>query len=264
MAYFDAMHYGRGGWKVVVVAALLVLMQILMVCGRLVCRTLKKAGFSKDDYTLLMATVLTFGLCALAAAFPRIAGVAPRLGSGKDDQSTSLVNQSFVAWTIIYGLSIAASKWAILLLYLRVFTTLNRLFNIVVCSMGIIITATAVANTFVAIFQCSPINYAWNSGIDSGTCIDVVAFNRYMAIPNLFTGIIMLIMPLPLILKLNVTTLQKIGLSATFLHGTIQVSGPWDGTREAKNEHTTVSEEKRSDDLEVQFRVGVREGNVED
>ena len=88
MAYpGDRVQYGNGGWKVVVVAALLIFMQILMVCGRLVSRSLKKVRLSNDDYMLLTGTVglgtfsptalailkrkkkvLTFGLCAVAVA----------------------------------------------------------------------------------------------------------------------------------------------------------------------------------------------------
>ena len=172
---------------------------------------------------------------------PWIAGVARQLGNNTDGADSILVNkvntrsirlplaaqplnhtlQVFVAWTVLYGISIAASKWAILLLYLRVFTTCNRIFNMTVYLMGFIITATALANTFVAILQCSPISYAWDDNVHSGTCIDTVAFNRYMGIPNVITGIVMLIMPLPPVLRLNITVLQKVGLSATFLHGIV-------------------------------------------
>ena len=96
---------------------------------------------------------------------------------------------------------------------------MNRAFNVIVYLMSFIITATAIANTCVAVFQCTPVEYAWDNAIDPGSCIDVVAFNRYMAIPNVVTGIIMVVMPLPPVLRLNLTTLQKLALSATFLHG---------------------------------------------
>lgn len=60
--------YGHGGWKVVVVAILLIFMQFLMVTGRFVSRTMNKVALAADDYVLLLAAVLTSGLCGLALA----------------------------------------------------------------------------------------------------------------------------------------------------------------------------------------------------
>lgn len=124
-----------------------------------------------------------------------------------------------MAWMVIYGLSIALSKCAILLLYLRVFTTHNRVFTRWTYIIGFIVIATGIANTFVTIFQCFPIAYEWNKYIHRGKCIDEVAFARYMSIPNVITGAVMLIMPVPLVWKLNLNVSEKIALTATFLHG---------------------------------------------
>ena len=57
MSPVDVMYYGNEGWKVVVVAAILTFMQILMVCGRVVSRRLKKTQLARDDYALLGGTV---------------------------------------------------------------------------------------------------------------------------------------------------------------------------------------------------------------
>lgn len=124
-----------------------------------------------------------------------------------------------MAWLVLYGLSIAFSKCAILLLYVRVFTTSNRAFTASVYLIGFVVIATGIANTFVAIFQCTPIAYEWNRSIQGGQCIDMVAFARYTMIPNVVTGAIMLIMPLPLAWRLNLTVSARIALTATLLHG---------------------------------------------
>ena len=124
-----------------------------------------------------------------------------------------------MAWLIVYGLSIALSKCAILLLYLRVFTTGNKAFAASVYVIGFVVIATGVANTFVAIFQCTPVAYEWDKSVQDGRCIDVVAFARYMTIANVVTGAIMLIMPLPLAWKLNLEISAKLALTATLFHG---------------------------------------------
>ncbi|CAF9936255.1 hypothetical protein IMSHALPRED_010522 [Imshaugia aleurites] len=222
-SFVDITSYGHGAFKVIIVAAVLILMQILMVGGRFLSRKLRKVSLAADDYVLLTATIFTVGLCALALAFPRIAGIGdPAALTQMQEQSDStILGQSYMAWLILYGLSIALSKCAILLLYVRVFTTSNKFFTSSVCLMGFVIIATGAANTFVAIFQCSPVAYEWNKSIQGGKCIDQVAFARYMAIPNVVTGAIMLAMPLPLSWKLNLTTSARIALTATFMHGII-------------------------------------------
>ena len=124
-----------------------------------------------------------------------------------------------MAWLIFYGFSIALSKCAILLLYIRVFTTGNKIFTASIYLTGFIVVATCIANTFGAIFQCSPVAYEWNRTIQGGVCIDEIAFAKYMTIPNVVTGAIMLVMPLPLSWRLNLTLSARIALTATLLHG---------------------------------------------
>lgn len=74
----DLDNYNNGGYKVVVVAATLIFMQTLMVCGRLVSRYMQKAALAADDYVLFTATAISIGLCGLATSSPRIAAYGPK------------------------------------------------------------------------------------------------------------------------------------------------------------------------------------------
>ena len=146
-----------------------------------------------------------------------------------------------MAWLILYGLSIALSKCAILLLYLRVFTTSNRAFTTCVYLMGSVVVATGIANTFAAVFQCSPVAYAWNKSLQGGHCIDEVAFARSMTLPNVVTGAIMLVVPLPLSWRLNLTLSARVALTATFLHGIMYV-GPHVATHPSENHDSRLQQ----------------------
>ena len=53
----EADNYAHGGYKVVIVASVLILMQTLMVGGRLLSRRLQKVWLGIDDYVLISATV---------------------------------------------------------------------------------------------------------------------------------------------------------------------------------------------------------------
>jgi len=126
-----------------------------------------------------------------------------------------------MAWMIVYGLSVMLAKCAILLLYIRVFTTCKRMFTATVYLIGFVVVAAGIANTFIAILQCSPQSFAWDKSNKGGICINVVAWARYMAIPNVITGAVMLVMPLPIVWRLNVNLSAKIALTATLLHGIV-------------------------------------------
>lgn len=222
-SFVDITSYGDGAYKVLIVAALLIVMQILMVGGRFLSRKMQKVPLGADDYVLSAATVLTFGLCAMALAFPRIAGIGAPIEITQTEERIEgkILGQSFLAWLILYGLSVTLSKCAILFLYLRVFTTSNKSFTAGVYVIGFVVIATGIANTFVTIFQCTPVAYEWDKSVQGGRCIDVVAFARFMTIPNVVTGAIMLVMPLPLAWKLSLEMPAKLALTATLLHGII-------------------------------------------
>lgn len=156
-------------------------------------------------------------LSGLAVAWPRIACASN--WSLQHIFDSKRIGQASVAWLVLYGIAVALSKLAILLLYLRVFTAQIRGFTIVLILVAIIVIATGIANTIAAIFQCSPVPYAWDKTIEGGKCINMEAFARFMAIPNIVDGLVMLVMPIPLVWQLELEIHQKAALTATFLHG---------------------------------------------
>ncbi|KAL8933063.1 MAG: hypothetical protein Q9211_005985 [Gyalolechia sp. 1 TL-2023] len=174
-------RYSDGGYSAVVVASVLVLLQFLMVGGRYFSRRVQKVKLEADDFALLLAT-------------------------------------GYISWMALYGVSVALSKAAILLLYLRVFTKSDRKFTIEVCVIGFIVGATGITTTVGSIFSCTPIARNWDKNL-MGKCINKLDFARYTAIPNVITGLAMLVLPLPMVWRLNIMIQQKVALTATFLHG---------------------------------------------
>ena len=87
--------------------------------------------------------------------------------------------------------------------------------------LAAIVSATAVAVSLTAVFQCSPVPYAWDKSIYGGNCIDVASFYVCASIPNVVTDVAILLLPLPMIFKLHTNQSQKVGLSIVFLLGTM-------------------------------------------
>ncbi|KAL9048407.1 MAG: hypothetical protein Q9206_006047 [Seirophora lacunosa] len=193
-----------------------------MVFGRYYSRRLQKVLLEADDCVLLLATLFTFALCAIGITFPRIA----RAGTGvigdpeKSYAETKLLRASFISWMSLYGASVALSKIAILLLYLRVFTTNLKRFTVATYVIGFVVVATGLATMLGSVLKCIPMARNWDHNVP-GRCIDELTFARYTSIPNVVTGFAMLILPLPMVWRLKISVHQKIALTATFLHGII-------------------------------------------
>ena len=68
VSFENVTSYGQGGIKVIIVTVLLIVMQFLVVGGRLTSRRLRKVTFGADDYVLLLATAFSLGLCVIAIA----------------------------------------------------------------------------------------------------------------------------------------------------------------------------------------------------
>jgi len=126
-----------------------------------------------------------------------------------------------------YSPAIAMVKFSILLFYARIFTeNTARLptliwFRRALYAMGAVTALWWVLCQSIVIFECSPIHYFWDHKPISGHCIDVQQFFTGQAIPNIITDAILLALPLPLIWRLQLPMVQKAGLSAVFLLGSL-------------------------------------------
>ncbi|RYP00878.1 hypothetical protein DL763_000508 [Monosporascus cannonballus] len=123
----------------------------------------------------------------------------------------------FYLCQITYKASINLTKTSILLLYLRIFTRVKWF------RWGCIFVMTCVAMFCVAtitatIFQCSPIEKAFNQTI-TGHCINNGHFWYANASFNISTDLIILIIPMPLIYGLQIPRVQKAGLAIVFALG---------------------------------------------
>ncbi|KAL8947193.1 MAG: hypothetical protein Q9222_006501 [Ikaeria aurantiellina] len=220
MTTIDARYYGQDGYKTVIVASVLILMQFILVSARVCSRRLQKVSIAIDDYILFVATLLTLALCAIGVAFPKIAWVVTSSRPAPEGYATGskTLQAISVAWMALYGASVALSKCAILLLYVRVFTTASRAFTVSTSVIGFFVIAIGITTIVGSVVQCTPVAYNWNPAT-KGHCINKLEFARYTAIPNVVTGLAMIVLPLPMVWRLKIGIAQKVALTATFLHG---------------------------------------------
>lgn len=127
--------------------------------------------------------------------------------------------QSLFITEFVYGLLIPTEKTSILLLYLRLFN-IHHWFRYTTYAMIAYIWAWGVSESIVAVAQCKPVAYQWNKQLD-GTCIDQLAYFRWVSVPNVIHDLAMLILPVPVVWQLQIPGRQRLALLALFLFGSM-------------------------------------------
>lgn len=116
-----------------------------------------------------------------------------------------------------YTPAVMFSKLAALFLYHQVFEVSG--YRRVIFGIGVIIILQGVISFILAFSICRPFRYFWTQAVDvnDGTCGDVMLFYKSYSIPSLVTDLAMLVLPWPILLKLQMPTSDKIGFILTFL-----------------------------------------------
>ena len=124
----------------------------------------------------------------------------------------------FVTMQFTYVPAVTLPKLAILALYQRIFTTrFYRWTSYLVGEFMILVWTTSLVLAFT---ECQPFEYSWNKTIP-GRCIDLMILLRYISGLNLASDVAILILPLPVIWNLHTSRARKVGLTLTFLTGSL-------------------------------------------
>ncbi|KAK6526549.1 hypothetical protein TWF694_005131 [Orbilia ellipsospora] len=167
-----------------------------------------------EDYFLViaMAASIVTGVCQVFQV---------QYGTGRHfaevdlaDWSTSL--KYLFASIVAYNFSLTLTKTAILLQYLRIFT--SRGFRIAAYVMMFVVFGYATEAILTGIFNCVPVEAFW-TGDPTAKCIPRQALWFANAGINIFTDFSIAVLPLPVIVKLNMPRRQKIPLMMIFALG---------------------------------------------
>ena len=124
-----------------------------------------------------------------------------------------------VAIATIYFGGANIPKLAILALYRRLFP--NKSNRVPIYMLMSILIALSISTMVISLAACRPFAANWNPGLPDSHCIDKEAFFRFGSLPNIITDIVMLILPIRVVWNLHTTTRLKIGLTITFMTGSL-------------------------------------------
>jgi hypothetical protein len=123
---------------------------------------------------------------------------------------------------VTYKAAINLVKCCILLLYLRLFHVITW-FRFSCWALLAVVAMYCTASITVTIFQCRPLMRAFDKTNTPGTCIDTAKFWFANAGFSIATDVIILLLPMPLVWKLEAPRAQKIALMAVFAVGIFAV-----------------------------------------
>ncbi|KAI0433454.1 hypothetical protein F5Y09DRAFT_298967 [Xylaria sp. FL1042] len=187
---------------------------LIAVTLRIVARRVTHQGIRYDDWLIIVAVAL----CVVQLAFLI---EAIRYGLGRHIQvvpPTSI--EPYLLYTFLselyYAIDVTLIKLSILTLYLRLFNV-NGYFKRLCYAMMAFVLAWGVAVLLTTIFQCSPVPAAWDKTLPNFKCFNLAAFVIGSNVPNILADAVIIVLPLPLLWSLKLSTMRKLGLIALFL-----------------------------------------------
>ncbi|KAL6717590.1 hypothetical protein ACLMJK_005505 [Lecanora helva] len=126
--------------------------------------------------------------------------------------------KALYACYIIYDISITLPKISALLFYARVFGTQNKLFNYACWVTHGLAVAWLLAISMIGVFLCDPIKKQWEP-TTPGHCHPNTLLWITSAVPSVVIDLILLLLPLPMLWKLQMRTSRKTMIMTVFACG---------------------------------------------
>ncbi|MCJ1435265.1 hypothetical protein MMC27_004637 [Xylographa pallens] len=184
------------------------------VFARFTARRIKNIAYGADDWLILAGLFVTLGVVITS-----LLGV--RYGAGKHAillEDPAPFAKLLLSAEVIWGCAISTVKGSILLLYHRIFAINNRAFTATLWIVGIFIIGYCTTQTFASLFQCIPIESNWEVGVRHH-CVNSDLGGTIISAFNVLTDFVLLVLPMPILYKLQKPWAQKVQIMGMFLLG---------------------------------------------
>ncbi|KAL9049019.1 MAG: hypothetical protein Q9162_007432 [Coniocarpon cinnabarinum] len=205
------------GPAVLAVTAVMISCSSLFVFFRLVSRIGIVKKIFLDDYFIIAAWIIAFGLSFCICD-------ATRFGLGKHEydipaEQRYSLNRIDYAFTSLYNPALMVTKTSILIFFLTL-AKQQRVFKWAVWGTIFIVNAAGLALSMINIFQCRPLSVIFDDiRPPTAHCIDIVTLYLSSAPVNIATDVIILLLPMPVLKSMHLPKRQKWILYITFGFG---------------------------------------------
>ncbi|KPM42205.1 hypothetical protein AK830_g4328 [Neonectria ditissima] len=194
---------------------------VASVALRLYVRRMKGARLGMDDYTIVASTFFSGTTVALTI-------LSGRYGAGEHIWASNLPRlmtflKIIYSEPYMYGLAVTFTKISVLLLYRRLLyskASPRSLFSILYWLAFSLSTVYPVILWVTMACACQPVSYYWNQYIGAeGHCINIKLFFLVLGIMNMLNDIVILIVPIPKIMQLQLSKRLKASIIGIMLLG---------------------------------------------
>ncbi|KAI1428562.1 fucose permease [Xylaria sp. FL1777] len=189
----------------------------VFVAARLACRRFIVRQVSWDDYFIVIAWFFAFGL-SFAIDYSATKGLG-RHDADIPASDWDPLRRSEYAFTVLYNPALMAFKTSVLVFYLRLSKNTQKVLRLASWGVLIIVNLAGTVLTLLNIFQCDPVESAFNMTDSPGRCIPLLTEFICSAPVNIVTDLAILALPLPVLTGMRLPPRQKIILIMTFAVG---------------------------------------------
>lgn len=189
----------------------------LAVALRFLCRRLVKAVLWWDDWLILAALFVEWSLSAVLLYQATDLNIGRHVELMKQWQLVP-VAKTLVATQTLYYCVQTLIKISLLLLYHRLFSA-NKPFRVALFVAGALAVMWWIASFWDTIFQCVPVQASWDNSIRNARCQDIRDAALGAGISNLILDLLFLLLPVPMIWRLQVSKRIKVSLTGIFFLG---------------------------------------------
>ncbi|KAJ5909206.1 hypothetical protein N7495_001888 [Penicillium taxi] len=194
----------------------LTILMVSVVCLRLIVRV-RASRLGAADYVMVVGMIFSIFYSGLCIAQSRYGlGLPLKMRPKANLETYTKLNY---AGRPFYQLGIAGFKASLCLSYLRLLSgTSKSFYRIITWAVIVFSTLGHTMGALVLILDCQPVEKAWNTLIP-GRCLPVAASFYGLAIFTIVFDVIIILLPIPLLLQLNIKPAQKAGVVCLFLLG---------------------------------------------
>ncbi|KAK1148775.1 hypothetical protein N8T08_008660 [Aspergillus melleus] len=208
----------RAQREVLGVALAFSILAVIAVCLRLLAHHLAQKKWGPSDYFIIAACLFAVGLQSISITgvyqagigYDHVTSIAAVYGLGPITKLLQLI----IPLQFLWVLSLSCTKISILLLYLRIFPV-TWLVGVAWTTIGVIV-AWAIATILAGCLICRPFAFNWDQTIPGGSCGNQVTSFTATGVINLVTDVVVLVIPMPLLYRLQMATYKKVTLITVF------------------------------------------------
>lgn len=154
-------------------------------------------------FAVALQSLIIVGVVYSGIGFARLAVITETYGA----EPITILMKLSIPLELSWALSLSCTKISILLLYINVFPV-SWVVRIVWATI-VLIVAWTVGTILTDFLMCRPFAYRWDHTIPGGSCGNQAISFTVTGVINLVTNVIVLVIPMPLLYKLQIARYKK-------------------------------------------------------